>query len=164
MKNLTIIVLLLAIVFGISACQETAHPEENAPAPVEEEAPTVVEEPTTPKITVSFDGQQCLVSGPDSASAGRVMFGFENQSSETARIGIAKLDDGLYADDAISLFERGSSEIPNGAAIYSGTKGVLSGKTLNEQGLDLEPGEYMLSCVYVSSGAQYPGLGLSISE
>lgn len=117
-----------------------------------------------PKIIVSFNGEQCLVDGPDSVPAGRVLFGFDNQSGSTARIGIAKLDDGLSTEDVLASVEPGSSELPSGATIYSGTKGVLAGKTLDEQGLDMETGEYILSCVYVSSEEAYPGAGLTISE
>ncbi len=117
-----------------------------------------------PKIMVTFDGEQCLVNGPDSVTEGRVLYSFDNKSGSTARMGVAKLDDGLSAEEVLSSIGSGSSELPSGATKYSGTKGVLAGKTLDEYGIDMEPGVYILSCAFVSSDEAYPGQGLTINE
>jgi hypothetical protein len=117
-----------------------------------------------PKLMVTFDGEECLVEGPDSAPAGIVSFSFDNQSGETARVGLGKLDAGLTAEEVIASYEQGSTDPASGVTIYSGTKGVLAGKTLDEYGIDMEPGVYTVVCAYVSSGAGYMGAGLTISE
>jgi hypothetical protein len=117
-----------------------------------------------PKLMVTFDGEQCLVDGPDTAPAGIVFFGLDNQSGETARIGLGKLDAGLTAEEVIASYKPGSTDPPSGATIYNGTKGVMAGKTLDEYGIDMEPGVYTVVCAFVSSGAGYMGAGLTISE
>ena len=147
---------ILLIAGLLVACQPESMPEE-----VEQPAEA---EPAPLKIVVTFDGEQCLVDGPSSAPAGLVMFSFENQSDSTARVGIAKLDDGVTADEIFAAMQPSSSEIPDGATVYSGSKSVLAGKTLGEYSIDMEPGEYTLSCVYVSSDEAFPGAGLTISE
>jgi hypothetical protein len=117
-----------------------------------------------PKLVVTFDGEQCLVEGPESAPAGLVLFGFDNQGDATARVGFLKLDEGVSAEEVLGSIQPGSVEIPSGATIYDGTKTVLVGKTLDEQSIKFEPGEYAFSCVYVSSNEAYPGAGLTITE
>lgn len=151
-----VLVTILLITGLFVACQ---------PEPLSEDVDQPVEaEPEPLKIIVTFDGVQCFVDGPNSASAGRVLFGFENQSDSTARIGIAKMDDGVSADEILAEMEPGSSEIPDGATQYSGSKSVLAGKSLSEYGIDMEAGEYTLVCTYVSSNEAFPGATLTISE
>jgi hypothetical protein len=117
-----------------------------------------------PKLAVTFDGENCLVEGPDSAPAGMVFFSFDNQSDGTAFVGVAKLDEGLTAEEVLAAIEPGSMEPPSGAYEYSATKGALAGKILDEYGIDFEPGVYTIVCVYQSSYESYPGAGLTISE
>jgi hypothetical protein len=131
--------------------------------PEEVEQPAEVEsEPS--KIMVTFDGDQCRVDGPTSAPAGLMFFSFDNQSDSMARIGVAKLDEGLAADEVLAAMEPSSIGISDGATIYSSPKSVLAGKTLSEHGISMEPGEYTLACVYVSSNEAFPGASLTISE
>ena len=135
------------------------------PEPMSKEVEQPAEvEPEPSKIMVTFDGEQCQVDGPTSAPAGLVFFSFNNQSDSMARIGVAKLDEGVAADEVLAAMEPSSIEIPDGATIYSSSKSVLAGKTLNEHGISMELGEYTLACVYVSSHEAFPGAGLTISE
>jgi hypothetical protein len=135
------------------------------PEPMSEEVEQPAEvEPVPSKIMATFDGKQCQVDGPTSALAGLVFFSFDNQSDSTARIGVAKLVEGVAADEVLAAMGPSSVEIPDGAAIYSSPKSVLAGKTLSEYGIEMEPGKYTLACVYVSSNEAFPGAGLTISE
>jgi ketosteroid isomerase-like protein len=117
-----------------------------------------------PKIMATFDGNNCLVEGPDTVAAGRVFFGLDNQSDSTARVGLSKVNEGLSAADVLASMIPGSSEIPAGVTLFSGTNAVLAGTILDQYAIDLEPGEYILACAYMYTNEVYPGIGILVTE
>jgi hypothetical protein len=113
---------------------------------------------------VTFDGETCQVEGPDTAPAGRVYFNLDNQSDSQARIGLFKVNAGLDAAEVLAATEPGSGEYPDGTTFYNGTGSVLAGKVMSDNVIEVEPGEYIVACGFVTPEKGYPGAVLTITE
>jgi hypothetical protein len=114
-KPLVLVCLGLVLLTGCAAA-ETATPEPTLPP----SPPTATLEPTSCKdvdgscIEVWFDAQECSHTGPEFAQPGPVTFIFRNQSSESAVLLLAKLDEDKTWNDVLDYLGPPGSKVSEG--------------------------------------------------
>jgi len=101
--------LLLALLAGCAtSAQETPTPE---PTPIPTSIPTNTPKPTaTPlalveAIEVTFDGNECIVTGPTELPVGEYDFILKDLSEENVRLWVSLLLDGKTFQDLVDLHE-----------------------------------------------------------
>ena len=107
------LIICLLIVIVISGCGTT----QELPAPVPPTATPELEpvEPTAktksqPVVEITFNGDECNYSGPDSFPQGKVSVIFINQSEAEAGFGLIQLTDGNVWDDFLEFLGPPGSE------------------------------------------------------
>jgi hypothetical protein len=140
-------VVYMSIVVLICACS----PAQASPTPI---PPTTTAEPTDltanqPVLNITFDGDECIIEGPDTIPRGNVSLIMHNPGDEEYWVAIEDIGEGKTWDDLVAYMGPPGSERSGPPEWTEGTPGLgkaLGGQT-SEYSTFLLTGEYGLICI-----------------
>ena len=131
--------------------------------------PTPTPVPPTPDVTgiieVTFDGKECLCTGPETVQPGEVTIIFNNKSDGLISVEFLKHHEGKTWDDMLARipppYPTHSTRAP--WVSPAGTVQTIAGKTTSRS-FRVTPGVYSLLCWIKNTHMTWPGVPLYVEE
>jgi len=144
-----ILLIIILIIMSVSAC--------SPPQPDNETTNF------TP-FTVIFDGENCMVTGPEEITTKWIVFELDNQSDTKADLLSYQIKEGTSADEIFNSFAPGSIDLPVGASIHSQSMVIPGGSSFDHFRRLYGEGNYVVFCENYSTTEKYYGASFSVQN
>jgi len=113
---------------------------------------------------VVFDGENCMVTGPEVVTTKWIIFELDNQSDMKANLASYQIKEGRSADEIFKSFAPGSIDLPVGASMHSQSMVISGGLSFDDFRRHYLEGNYAVFCENYSTSENYYGASFSVNN
>lgn len=115
-------------------------------------------------IKVVFDGENCMVTGPEEVTTKFVVFELDNQSDTIIHLASYEIEEGRSADEIFKSFAPGSIDLPVGTTMHSRSVKIPGGTSFDDFRRLYIEGNYAVLCENYTTTEKYYGANFSVQN